>query len=221
MSDPRPGTQRSRTCKRTPFLPASELGLAALALILAVLVWAVMWRRISRPEGPIEARLDLRTSERFRAYCDGTVRIRLDGPRGQTEEARDILISSKVVVNVDDLEPGSNNDIVTIGKDQFAFRFPPRLVASVSDAKVEVYRWREHEVAFALPGVHGVPEGFDSEVSLEPATGAVWGPAGKIGEATPTGDLSSPGRRWSIQPNAGDVMVVTTKCHIQILNMMS
>lgn len=167
-----------------------EWGLAFLALVLAVLVWAVMWGRISDTD-EVMAKLEPRTSRQFVAYYDGEVRILLQGPRSELEEARQRL-GGRLVRNIDDLPPGKEYDRISLRDGEgFSFPFPHRLVDSITAIPdtVEVYRWKEIQVQFAPPGIDGIPDGVRCEITLNPPTSPVTAPAGKVGDTIEPDDL--------------------------------
>lgn len=162
---------------------ASEWGIALLALVLAFLVWAVVWGNISDP-AEITVRLEPHTSSRFVAFHDGNARVLLQGPRAELEEARQ-KIGDALVVNLADLPPGKDHERVSLADGElFAFPFPRRLVQSVSvvPERIEVYRWKETQVRYVAPEVRGVPAGIGYDVILDPPASPLSGPAGKIGE---------------------------------------
>jgi hypothetical protein len=167
---------------------ASEWGLAILALVLALLVWAVVWREISAQDQPFEVRLDLETSPRFTAFYDGRVELSLQGPRGEIEDARRALASPPVLnVRLPDLAPGEDHREIQITREMITFPFPARLVGSVglegtsTLPAADVYRVREQQITFLDPPIEGVPSGIGYTISIEPRTHPVRGPAGKLG----------------------------------------
>ena len=110
---PFPG-RRAHAAERGPSRwLSSEWGISLLALVLAVLVWAVVWRRISdSPDAPLMVKLDLRTSPGFAAFYEGEVPLKLAGPRGEIEEAIVKLGSPyTLIVNVPDLETGDDDGV--------------------------------------------------------------------------------------------------------------
>ena len=164
---------------------ASEWGLALLALVLAVLVWAVVWGKISKPrEIDLVDGLEIRVPKGFVAFHEGTVRLKLNGPRSELEEAAQ-QIGRRLVVHLEDLPHAAEVERIPLDDvDQFAFPFPSRLVESVTvePPEVEVFAWTESQVRFVRPKVRGVPLGVGYEVEIDPPSAPVAGPAGKVGD---------------------------------------
>jgi len=159
-----------------------------LALVLAVLVWAVVWRDISTQDDPVEVRLLLETSPRFTAIYDGRVDLTLRGPRGEIERARRSLGTPPVLnVRVPDLAAGEDHREIQLTWEMISLPFPRRLVQALSLEgtgglpAANVYRVRERRITFLPPEIVGVPEGIAYDVVMAPAAAPVRGPAGKIG----------------------------------------
>lgn len=191
MTDPRlpPRAPPSSQAPRSRFL-AGEWGLALLALVLAVLVWAVVWGKISEPSR-YAVMLEPRVPQGFVAFHEGDVEIALRGPRAELEEAGQKL-GERVVAVFEALEPDEEWKLVTIGEgDRFQFPFPRRLVESVTarPPTVEIFAWKQTRVQFEAPEVSGVPLGIGYDVALRPRSYPVAGPAGKVGERIRPDDL--------------------------------
>lgn len=173
---------------------ASEWGLAILALVLALLVWAVVWREIADQDEPFEVRFRLETSGGFTAFYEGKVDLKLQGPRGEIEAARRSLPTPPVLnVRLPDLAPGEDHREIAITREMIDFPFPARLVGALELEgrgrlpNAAVYRIRPQQVVFLAPAVTGVPRGIGYEVRMEPRSHPIAGPAGKVG--TPAGEI--------------------------------
>jgi len=164
---------------------ASEWGLAVIALILAVLVWAIVWGNISKEDSFQSVKLRPLTSARYVAYPEQEeITLRVEGPRRDLEEARARLGSPPVVdMPIDDLEPDQDADRVWLSKvGQLAVPFPTRLLKGLDPAElpVEVLRLKETVVRFTPPVVGGVPRGVDYVIVLEPDSDVIIAPAHKV-----------------------------------------
>ena len=167
---------------------ASEWGMAILALVLALLVWAVVWREISAQDEPFEVRLNLETSPGFAAFYEGRVVLTLKGPRGEIDDARRTLSTPPILnVRLPDLAPKEDHREVQITREMVDFPFPIRLVGAVELEgtarlpRADVYRLRDQQITFLEPEVTGVPAGIGCDVVMEPLMHPVRGPAGKVG----------------------------------------
>lgn len=164
---------------------ASEWGLAVLALILAVLVWAIVWGNISDEYRFERVKLRPLTSPRYIAYPErDVISLLVKGPRRQLEEAHARLGSPATVdVPIADLEPNQEAYTFWLSEvDQLAVPFPARLLAGIDpiEVPIEVFRLKETTVRFTAPVVDGVPVGVDYEIVLEPDTYVITAPANKV-----------------------------------------
>jgi len=158
-----------------------------LALVLAVLVWAIMWGNIAAEDKFKDVELHPKTSPRFVAYPEGTGRITLKvrGPRRELEEAQARLGSpASVDMPIADLEGKDYERVFLTDVSQLTVPFPPRLLLNFEEGEVaiEVFRLKESVVTFDRPVVDGVPLGMDYTVTLEPQTYPVVGPAHRVGQ---------------------------------------
>ncbi len=168
---------------------ASEWGLAILALVLALLVWAVVWREIAKPDEPFRVELALRTPPGFTAYYEGDLELTLQGPRGEKDDARRVLGTPPVLlVRLPDLAVGEDHREVQITREMIAFPFPTRLVGSLDlmgSSRLpiaDIYRLVDEQAVFADPVVNNVPPGIGYTVRMEPRSYQVRGPAGKVAQ---------------------------------------
>jgi hypothetical protein len=165
---------------------SSEWGLRVLALVLAVLVWAVVRRAITiTMDEPlrVQVRPVLQSPDRFLAFPLSTVELRLRGPRAEIEDAlTEIGSPPSIFVRVEDLQPGetSRRDIIR-DRSLFDFPFRRRLVESVGEPLIEIYRVEDRQLRVLTPKVRGLPEGFDVAVVLDQEYLAVRGPGDRIG----------------------------------------
>ena len=92
-------------------------------------------------------------------------------------------VPPRVVVNLED-PPLDRQDprVPILDKEQYAFPFPRRLVASVTPTAVEIYRWTETQVRILEPEMTDMPAGVRGLITLTPALALVRGPAGKVGD---------------------------------------
>lgn len=170
--------------KRPLSFVASEWSLALLALVLALLVWAVVWREISTETEPLAVAVELETSERFMAFPRGDATMQLRGPRGEVEEARRALGTPPTVrVRLEDLPEGEAFREIAITREMYAFPFPSRLVGEIAGASADQFRVLEQPVTFLKPVVGGFPPGVKCNVVMDPTRAVVRGPAGHAGPA--------------------------------------
>lgn len=164
---------------------ASEWGLAVLALVLAVLVWAIVWGNISQEDRFEKVKLRPLTSARYVAYPEqDEITLVVKGPRRELEEAQARLGSPAVVdMPIDDLSPEEDSTQIWLAEvDQLAVPFPARLLTGLDPVEipVEVYRLKETVVRFMRPVVDGVPRGIDYSVVLAPETAKITAPSYKV-----------------------------------------
>ncbi len=156
---------------------SSEWSLVLLALVLAVLIWAVVWGQISIPD-KVNVYVEARTSATFVAYPENQVRFEFQGPRAEVEDAR-ARLGTHVSVDVPDLPPGEDRgDFVLNDPSQFSFPFPRRLVKGLlRGTTVQRFRWEQKRVFFAQPQITGLLPGLTCEVTLEPESAMLRVPA--------------------------------------------
>ncbi len=164
---------------------ASEWGLAVLALILAVLVWAIVWGNISVEDRFEGVKVRPLTSARYVAYPEkDTIALLVKGPRRDLEEAQARLGSPATIdLPIADLEPDEESTTLWLaGVDQLAVPFPTRLLTGLDPVEIpiEVCRLKETIVRFAKPVVDHVPLGVDYEIVLEPDSDRILAPANKV-----------------------------------------
>lgn len=168
----------------------SEWGLAVLALILAILVWAIVWGNISKSDSFTRVKLRPLTSARYAAYPEQTeITLLVRGPRRELEEAQARLGSPATVdVPIADLEPDEDSRFLWLSEvDQLAVPFPARLLTGLDpiEVPIEVCRLKESTVQFSKPVVRGVPLGIGYSVELEPADYVITAPANKVETGIP------------------------------------
>ena len=161
---------------------ATEWGLAILALVLAVLVWAVVYDTIATDTDPLFVEIELKTSPQYVARAREKAVLELRGPRGEIDKARQALgVPPRLEARIEDLPPGKDKETILLRREMVSFPFPTRIITSLGLPEAEVHRMREDTVSFEAPRLTGVPTGFDYRVTLEPAMSPVTGPAGKVG----------------------------------------
>lgn len=160
---------------------ASEWGMMLVAIVLAFLIWAVVWNSIQEEPPPVkvEVRPDPRNPDAYAAFFpEGEVELLFRGPRGEVERAIRALGSPPAVfVDVPDNPEGTGHFVFVAGVDQYRFPFSPRLVKEVPEARIDVYRIVHKPVAVQKPTLLNVPSGYEYDIILEPEFLTLRGPS--------------------------------------------